>query len=302
MKQNKSKIRISTQERIFRIVIYLVMFLAVLICFYPFYYLVIYSLSDPDLVSKGVYLLPKGITLKTYEWIFQRSDFGNAFLVSISRTVIHTILCLAGSSLFAYLVTKQDMIGRKFVYRFVIITMYLGAGLVPYYITMKAYHLSNNYLLYIIPGIINAYYIILIKTFIEQIPESLEESAEMDGAGFFTIYAKIIMPLSKPIIATVAVYASVAAWNSWQDNYMLVRNPRLQTVQLILYNCINQAQMIADSMKSGAGAEAAAASATISADSIRMATTVVAVLPIILVYPFLQKYFVKGVMMGAVKG
>ena len=124
----------------------------------------------------------------------------------------------------------------------------------------------------------------------------------MDGAGFFTIYAKIIMPLSKPIIATVAVYASVAAWNSWQDNYLLVRNPRLQTVQLILYNCINQAQMIADSMKSGAGAEAAAASATISADSIRMATTVVAVLPIILVYPFLQKYFVKGVMMGAVKG
>ena len=153
--------------------------------------------------------------------------------------MINTGLCILGSSLFAYLVTKEDMIGRKFVYRFVVITMYIGAGLIPYYITMKAYHLKDTYFLYIIPGIINAFYVILIKTFIEQIPPSLEESAEMDGAGFLRTYASIIMPLSKPIIATVAVYAAVGAWNSWQDNYLLVQNPKLQTVQLILYNCIN---------------------------------------------------------------
>ena len=278
----KKKIRVSLSERILQIVIYIVVTIFVILCVYPFYYLIIYSLSDPTLAAKGIYLLPKGFTFSIYQRIFEKTNFGHAFLISASRTVINTGLCILGSSLFAYLVTKEDMIGRKFVYRFVVITMYIGAGLIPYYITMKAYHLKDTY--YIIPGIINAFYVILIKTFIEQIPPSLEESAEMDGAGFLRTYASIIMPLSKPIIATVAVYAAVGAWNSWQDNYLLVQNPKLQTVQLILYNCINDAQRIADSMKNGA----------IMAPG--------TVLPVMLVYPFLQKYFVKGVMLGAVKG
>lgn len=296
----KKKIRVSLSERILQIVIYIVVTIFVILCVYPFYYLIIYSLSDPTLAAKGIYLLPKGFTFSIYQRIFEKTNFGHAFLISASRTVINTGLCIRGSSLFAYLVTKEDMIGRKFVYRFVVITMYIGAGLIPYYITMKAYHLKDTYFLYIIPGIINAFYVILIKTFIEQIPPSLEESAEMDGAGFLRTYASIIMPLSKPIIATVAVYAAVGAWNSWQDNYLLVQNPKLQTVQLILYNCINDAQRIADSMKNGA--IMAPGTVTMSAESLRMATTVVAVLPVMLVYPFLQKYFVKGVMLGAVKG
>ena len=262
--------------------------------------LIIYSLSDPAQASRGVWLLPKGFTIYAYQWIMENTNFGHAFLISTSRTLINTVLCLLGSSLFAYLVTQRDMIARKFIYRFVIITMYLGAGLVPYYITMKSYHLNNSYLLYIIPGILNAYYVILIKTFIEQIPASLEESARMDGAGFFKVYARIILPLSKPIIATVAVYASVGAWNSWQDNYLLAQSPKLQTVQLLLYNCINQAQVLADSMKQGL--VQAPGAVALSAETIKMATTIVAVLPVMMVYPFLQKYFVKGVMMGAVKG
>lgn len=298
MKANR--VKISRGEQILYVINIILITLAMLICVYPFYYMVIYSLSDTSKALSGIYLLPKGFTTYAYQWIFKNSDFGHAFLISGSRTVIHTVLCLLGSSLFAYLVTQRDMIGRKFVYRFVVITMYLGAGLVPYYITMRAYHLNNSFFLYIIPGIINAYYVILIKTFIEQIPDSLEESARMDGAGFFRIYRSIILPLSKPIIATVAVYASVAAWNSWQDNYLLVRDSKLQTVQLILYTCINQAQQIADSMKSGIISGEGAF--TLSADSVRMATTIVAVFPIMMVYPFLQKYFVKGVMMGAVKG
>lgn len=275
--------------------------LATFVCVYPFYYMLIYSVSDASKVLGGIYFLPKGFTLQTYKWIFATSDFGHAFWISGTRTVIQTVLCLLGSSLFAYLVTQRDMIGRKFVYRFVVITMYLSAGLIPWYITMKSYHLNNTYWLYIIPGIVNAYYVILLKTFIEQIPDSLQESASIDGAGFFKIYWSIIMPLSKPILATVAVYASVGAWNSWQDNYLLVNDVKLQTVQLILYNCINQAQRIADSMKSGM-TSIGGAGVTMTADNVRMATTIVAVFPIMLVYPFLQKYFVKGVMMGAVKG
>lgn len=301
MKKESLKIKTSPQEKILHAANILLLLMAVFLCVYPFYYMVIYSLSDSTRASlEGIYFLPKGFTLDAYRMIFKKTDFAHAFLISCSRTIIQTGLCLIGSSLFAYLVTKQEMIGRKFVYRFVVITMYLSAGLVPYYITMKAYHLNNNYLLYVVPGIVNAYYVILFKTFIEQIPQSLQESAEIDGAGFFRIYRSIILPLSKPILATVAVYAAVGAWNSWQDNYLLVQNPKLQTVQLILYNCINQAQSIADSMKSGMVGNPNAV--TLSADSVRMATTIVAVVPIMLVYPFLQKYFVKGVMLGAVKG
>ena len=300
MRHKKSTIKVSRQERVLQVVNYIWMALAVFLCMYPFWYLIIYSLSDPAQAARGVWLLPKGFTLYAYQWIVENTNFGHAFLISVSRTLINTALCLLGSSLFAYLVTQRDMIARKFIYRFVIITMYLGAGLVPYYITMKSYHLNNSYLLYIIPGILNAYYVILIKTFIEQIPTSLEESARMDGAGFFKVYARIIMPLSKPIIATVAVYASVGAWNSWQDNYLLAQSPKLQTVQLLLYNCINQAQVLADSMKQGL--VQAPGAVALSAETIKMATTIVAVLPVMMVYPFLQKYFVKGVMMGAVKG
>lgn len=299
-KTANNKIKVSLKDKTLQIIVYVFMVLAVLICVYPFWYLVIYSVSDPTQAARGIYLLPKGFTLYAYQWIFRNTGFDHAFFISTARTVISTALCLLGSSLFAYLVTKQEMIGRKFVYRFVIITMYLGAGLVPYYITMKAYHLNNSFLLYIVPGIINAYYVILIKTFIEQIPASLEESAMMDGAGFFTIYSRIILPLSKPIIATVAVYTSVGSWNAWQDNYLLVQNPKLQTVQLLLYNCINQAQRLADSMKKGM--MTAQGVGSVSEETIKMATTIITVLPIMLVYPFLQKYFVKGVMMGAIKG
>ena len=220
MKKTSSKIKTSPQEKFLHVLNVFFLLIAVFLCVYPFYYMVIYSLSDSTRASlEGIYFLPKGFTLDAYKMILKKSGFGHAFLISGARTVIQTILCLFGSSLFAYLVTKKDMIGRKFVYRFVVITMYLSAGLVPYYITMKAYHLNNTFWLYIIPGIVNAYYVILIKTFIEQIPQSLQESAELDGAGFFKIYTSIILPLSKPILATVAVYASVGAWNSWQDNY-----------------------------------------------------------------------------------
>lgn len=181
MKQQErtgQKIKISAGEQVLHGVNIILILLATFVCVYPFYYMLIYSVSDASKVLGGIYFLPKGFTLQTYKWIFATSDFGHAFWISGTRTVIQTVLCLLGSSLFAYLVTQRDMIGRKFVYRFVVITMYLSAGLIPWYITMKSYHLNNTYWLYIIPGIVNAYYVILLKTFIEQIPDSLQESAK----------------------------------------------------------------------------------------------------------------------------
>ena len=280
-----------------------VVFLAfvVVVTVYPFWNIFIISINDAtDAIRGGLYFLPRKLSLSSYAEILRRSTFLASIKVSVARTLIGTPIAVLVTAMLAYPLSRKDLVGRKFWNLLFVFTMYFGGGLVPYYITMKAYHLNNTFWLYIIPGIVNAYYVILIKTFIEQIPQSLQESAELDGAGFFKIYTSIILPLSKPILATVAVYASVGAWNSWQDNYLLVQNPNLQTVQLILYNCINQAQMLADSMRSGQVGNAAAIS--LSADSVRMATTIITVIPVMLVYPFLQKYFVKGVMLGAVKG
>lgn len=294
------KKKISTGDAIADFLIYLVCLLFIILCIYPFYYIMIYSISDPNQAASGLVLLPKGFSLETFRGIFRLNDIPSAFVVSVLRSIIGTVFTIAGSSFFAYLVTNQKMFGRKFVYRFVILTMYINAGLIPWYMTMKLYGLQNNFLLYVVPGIVTAYYVILIKTYMEQLPKELEESAKIDGAGIFTIFARIIFPLSKPIIATIAVYAIVGHWNSWTDNYFLVTDAKLQTLQMVLYNYLNQANRFQN--MSSSALDSSAAVSMITPTSIKMCITVIVVIPIMCVYPFLQRYFVKGIMMGAVKG
>lgn len=283
------------------VISYIICVIVMLACFYPFYYIIICSFSQPNMVSKGVFLWPVKLTLYTYQQILKQNNIPSAFLVSVARTVIGTLLCIFVTSFLAYLVTQKEMIGRKFIYRLIIITMYFNTGLIPWYITMRMYGLQNNFLLYILPGAVNAFYLILVKTFIEQLPSSLEEAARIDGAGFFKIYYRIILPLSKPIIATVTVFCAVAQWNSWTDNYFLVGNKSLQTLQLILYNYLNQAQVLANAMNNSTNG-GMDLSKQITPLSIQMGVTVITILPIMLVYPFLQKQFAKGIMMGAIKG
>jgi ABC-type glycerol-3-phosphate transport system permease component len=271
-----------------------------LICVYPFYYVILYSVSDPNLANQA-FLLPKGFTLNTYQALLASNDIFSALMVSIARTVLGTILTVLCSTFLAYLVSKDEMKFRKIVYRYIIITMYVSAGIIPWYITMKMYRLKNNFLLYVLPSAVNAYYIILLKTYIESLPKELEESAAMDGAGYLKRFAAIVLPLSKPIVATVAIYAAVNQWNSWSDNYFLVMDEKLQTLQMILYNYLQNAvslSMASTQQMSDMGG----AAARITPMSIKMCITVLTTLPIMLVYPFLQKYFAKGIMIGAVKG
>lgn len=272
-----------------------------LMCVYPFYYIVIYSISNPTEAARGVFLIPQGVTFVTYGKIFMRDDFLSSVFVSAARTVVGTVICVVCSSMFAYLVTKKEMMFRKFVYRFVIITMYMSAGLIPWYLTMKMYGMRNNFLLYVLPGAVNAFFLILVKTFIEQLPASLEESAHIDGAGFFTVFFRIIFPLSMPIIATITVFCAVGQWNSWTDNYFLVSDKNLQTLQLILYNYLNSAQEIANRMKT-ATVVGQVPPVQVTPESVQMTIIVITVIPILMVYPLLQKYFAKGILMGAVKG
>lgn len=290
--------------KLFDIVTCLIFGLIVLICIYPFYYIFIYSISDPGEVAKGIFLLPAGFSLENYKEILEMKGIFEAFGISVLRTVLGTALTVLSCALYGYLVTKKELPFRKFFYRLAVITMYLNAGLIPVYLTIKAYGLRNNFLVYILPVMLSAYYIILIKTFIEQLPPALEESARIDGAGHFAVFFKIILPLSKPILATIAVFAAVGQWNSWFDNYLYCTDENLKTLQFLLYNVLNDAQNKANAMAtSSAGVIAGMEQAgMISAEGVRMTITMVATLPILCVYPFMQRYFVKGITLGAVKG
>jgi putative aldouronate transport system permease protein len=265
-------------------------------CMYPFYYVFIYSISDPDMIRGGITIFPAGFSLDSYMRIFMLNRIASAFTVSLARSVIGTAVTVYVSSLLAYCVTKPRLFGRKYIYRFSVITLYFNAGLIPWYITMKMFGFKDSFLLYVIPTAVNAFYVVLIKTFFEQLPPSLEESAELDGAGYFKTFIKIVFPISMPIIASIIVFSAVQQWNTWSDNFFLVINPNLQTLQLILYNYLNQAYNL--SVKS----TTMGAKIRLSPENIKMTITMIATLPILFVYPFMQRYFVKGIIMGAIKG
>lgn len=294
------KVKNKYDGMIFNIINYSILTLLLVITVYPFYYIFIYSISEASRIHQGITLFPRGFSLSNYTSVFQLKGFTDAAFISTARTVVGTALTIICSSFFAYLVTKKEMFLRKTVYRFVIISMYFNAGFIPWYLTMKTLGLRNNFLLYILPGAITAFFVILIKTFIEQMPPALEESAKMDGAGYITIFVRIIFPLSKPIIATIAVFCAVGQWNSWIDNFFLVESPKLKTLQLTLYEYLSQAQNIATA--SARELSSGQVLKRISPEAIKMTMTMVVTLPILVVYPLMQRYFVKGIMMGAIKG
>lgn len=285
---------------IFDIINYLILALFMLMCIYPFYYIFIYSISEPSKVAAGVTLLPAGFTLDNYRKIFELPGIAHAAMISVLRTVIGTSITICCCTFFAYLLTKREMFLRKIIYRFLIVTMYFSAGLIPWYLTMRMLHLNNNFLLYVLPGAISAFDIVLIKTYIEQLPPALEEAAIIDGAGYLTVFRKIILPLSGPIVATIVIFEAVNQWNAWQDNFFLVQDENLTTLQLMLYNYLNQASAIAS--QSMQDLTRGAKAIKITPETVRMTITMIVTLPIIFIYPFMQKHFVKGIMLGAVKG
>ena len=308
MKRNPNKIRRRADEKALHAISAVLITIFMLMCLYPFWNVFINSIATKAEAARGVYFFPEEPTFSVYADVLRDGKLLHSLLISVSRTVLSTVGCVLFSAMFAYLMTQQNLPCRKVIYRFAIITMYVGGGLIPWYLVMKLYGLYNNFWVYVIPNLLGVYYCILIKTFIEGLPAALEEAARIDGAGFFTLFFRIILPLSKPILATVALYQAVGQWNSYQDNYLLVQDPNLQTVQMALYNFVHQAEAVAKAMQQAAlsGGNIAdianSAAANTTADAVRNATTILSMLPIMLVYPFLQKYFAKGVMLGAVKG
>lgn len=269
------------------------------LCVYPLYFIFINSISGADAVVRGVYILPDDFSLEFYKSLLQMPNIPNSIVVSVARTVLGTALTVICSSFLGYMVTQSELPMRKWVYRFVVATMYFNAGLIPWYILMVNLGLKNNFLLYILPSAVGAYYVVLSKTYIESIPASVEESAKIDGAGVLTIYARLILPMSMPIIACLIVFCAVNQWNAWSDNFYLVSDPKLSTLQYQLYmNLANESSNVTNTTSSSSLLRSKATTEL----GLRYALSMLTVLPIILVYPFMQKYFVKGIMLGAVKG
>ena len=297
-------LRRSPAECIMDVVNVVFLTLIMLICVFPFYYLFINTISDNNLSARGLILLyPRGIHFENYVQVFKISGIMQAALISLVRTLLGTACSVAASAFLGYLLSKQNMLGHKIVYRFIIISMYFNAGIIPWYMNMMNLHLLNNFWVYIIPYIVVPYNIILIKTYMEGISPSLEDAAQIDGAGYMIRFSRIVLPVCTPILATTAIFSAVGQWNSFQDTLFLVSKPELYTLQFLLYRYMNEADALASIIKSSGSSEMLTnLTITQTPTSIKMTVSMVVVLPILMVYPYFQRFFIKGIMIGAVKG
>lgn len=297
--------KVSKGDRIFNVINYTLFGIFTLICIYPFYYMVINTISANDLSAAGaVNFVPKGIHFSNYAALMEIKGLGTAALVSVAKTVLGTVGTVLASAFLGFMFTQEKMWKRKLWYRIVVITMYFNAGLIPMFITMKNLHMTNTFWVYVIPAIVQPFNIILVKTYVESLPKALQEAAEIDGAGIFKIFYKIILPTCTPILATVAIFSAVNQWNNYQDTLIYITDQKLYSLQYLLYTYINQASSLAAMVKnSGTAALSGAVLATQqTGTSIRMTVSVIVVLPILCIYPMFQRFFVKGIMIGSVKG
>ena len=278
-----------------------VVFLAfvVVVTVYPFWNIFIISINDAtDAIRGGLYFLPRKLSLSSYAEILGRSTFLASIKVSVGRTLIGTPIAVLVTAMLAYPLSRKDLVGRKFWNLLFVFTMYFGGGLVPYYMVLKGIHMLNTFWVFIFPLMMSVYNMILVRSYVESMPESLFEAAKIDGATDLTVFFRLVLPLAKPILMTIGLFVAVNQWNSWFDAYLYTSSQSLKPMQSVLVEILNQYQTGGSVSQQMSNAKSGM---TVTPDSIRMAATMVATIPIIMVYPFIQKYFVKGIMLGAVK-
>lgn len=279
---------------LFDILIYLVMFWVLFICLVPFIYMLAMSISDPnEIINGNVTLLPKGINFEAYKQIFSYPNFFRAYGNTIFYTFAGTSIALLMTTLFAFPLSKPFLKGQKFLMRLVIVSMFFTGGLIPNYLLISNLGLTNSVWAMLIPFAINQFNLIILVNFFRGLPSEIEEAALIDGLGYFGILFQIVVPLSTAALATVGLYTAVFFWNDW-FNGLIYLNYKQYPVMLFLRNIVNGTATLGD----GAGS----ADKSTIAISIKSAVIIVSTLPIIILYPFLQKYFVKGLTVGSVKG
>lgn len=276
-----------------------------IVTIYPFANTIAISFNEGlDTIRGGIYLWPRAFTLHNYRVVLSNNTIYHAAFISVSRTLLSTVLNIFLTTMLAYALSRKEFVFRKPITILFVLTMYFNAGLIPNYFLYRSLGLINNFLVYIVPSMVYAFNLIVIRTYIGTIPESLVESAKLDGAGDFKVFLRIIFPLCKPVLATVALFVAVGAWNSWFDSFIYCTKQNLSTLQYELMKLIaianisnSNSALLSDALSGGA----AAAKNFANPVSIRAAVTVIAAAPIILIYPFLQKYFIVGLTVGSVK-
>ncbi|MFU1798293.1 carbohydrate ABC transporter permease [Paenibacillus azoreducens] len=285
---------------------YMMLILFGFLMIYPFIYILVYSLNDgKDSMLGALYFFPRKFTLDNYVQVFDNKQIWQAYKITILRTVIGTVLHVLLCTLMAYALSKKTLPGRTFFTFYIFLPTIFSAGFIPYFITLQKLHLINSFWVYVIPMLFNFMHIVIIRTFLQGIPEEIEESARIDGLNDFQIFMRIILPLSGPVIATISLFIGVAHWNDWFTGAYYVSNKNLIPVQTLLQQMLTEAEALSSAMQRAAqqgGQTINVNMAGTTPESLRMALLVITVFPILCVYPFLQRYFVKGVMIGSVKG
>ncbi len=302
-----AKRRTNISNLIFDIIIYLVLAFVVVVTVYPFWNTIAISLNDGlDSLTGGIKLLPRKFTWKNYANLFTTDRIFHAGIISVTRTILQTVLSVFCTTMLAYALSRKEFVLRKGLTTILVISMYVNAGLIPGYMLIKNLHLLGKYSVYIIPCLVDVFNFILVRTYINGLPDSFVESARIDGANEFRIFIQIIWPLIVPSIAMVSLFTAVNAWNSWFDTYLYASNkPKLHSLQYVLMSILqasqNQSANANDANAMAVAAGAGASTTSVTPISTRSAITVIATLPILVVYPFVQKYFVVGMTIGGVK-
>lgn len=285
------------------VTIYILLSLLAFMTFYPFWNALVISFnSGMDTSMGGVTFWPRVWTLENYGIVFNDARLLNAFFISVGRTVIGTAASILFTAIFAYGISKRELMGRKFYMILCIITMYFSGGLIPSFLLIRELGLMNSFWVFIIPSLISVWNMIIFRTFFQGLPAGLEESAKIDGSGNWGIFFRIVIPLSGPVIATLSLFTAVYHWNDWFGPSIYISNENLLPIQTMLKQILNS-NIVSDQMSQldSAAQGQLAKMRTVTSKSLSMATMMVATIPIIMVYPFVQKYFVKGVLIGSLK-
>ncbi len=288
----------------FDVLIYLIGFLLLLIVLYPLYFVVIASVSDPNYVNIGqVIFLPKGFNLDGYKRVLNTPEIWTGFRNSVFYTVAGTALNVVMTITAAYALSKKRLVGRNFFQFMIVFTMFFGGGMIPTYLLMKNMQMLDTVWVMIVPGAVSAYNLIVTKTFfVNSIPDELEEAARIDGASYFKTFFSIVLPLSTPIIAVMTLFYGIGHWNSYFDGMIYLSDRNLLPLQVILKEILSSAQMAANSTSMSTSEMTLLAEQQKIAEMVKYVSMIVATVPVLLIYPFIQKYFKKGIMVGSLKG
>lgn len=300
--RSKKHMKMSKGDRAFNYINVTIMVFVLIITAYPLYYCFILSLNDGrDAIKGGIVFWPRIFTLDNYKAVFEDAKVFGAYAVSIARTVVGTFAGLLFNALFSYGLSKKELALRKVYMTICIITMYFAGGMIPLYFLISALGLLNSFWVYIIPKLSSFSTVLIFMSFFKELPASIEESALIDGATPYGVFLKIVLPLSKPVLATMALFIGVDHWNSWFDGYIYMDGDHLLTLQTYLVQLINQAEA-QELLRRTGQAGVSGQGVGLTTDSLKIATMFVVIVPVMLVYPFLQKHFTQGILLGGIKG